>query len=237
MTTQAQPLAPAPRLQRIDSPESRRLVSEATNLLELSSLPGTCSMSRRSAARPRHSELRTPKNPLHLVPHGSRAHHDSVKPKTPKTRESLRHLDSRASAPRAPKDSDTSAPETQHSMPKRTSRASSLKCWRQEPRRAPTPQLQGLDPLRPKEPQAPQLQRASAPKTPKRNRRLELREPLAHRTPNPKHLEPQNRPERELRRALAPFGLGTVGAWSPRSSAPPARRASAYSSSKERVAR
>jgi hypothetical protein len=77
------------------------------------------------------------KSPPNLVLAESRPHHDSMKPKTPKTRQSLRHLDSRASAPRAPKDSDTSAPETQHSTPKRAPKAASLEFWRQEPRRAP----------------------------------------------------------------------------------------------------
>jgi hypothetical protein len=211
LTTRTQPLALAARLQRIDSLEFRHLVSETANLPELSSLPDTCSMSHVGAARSEHSGLRTPKSPPNLVLAESRPHHDSMKPKTPKTRQSLRHLDSRASAPRVPKDSDTSAPETQHSTPKRTSKAASLEFWRQEPRRAPNTSTPRTRPPTPR--------RASSTSTPesfsaeKQSKALDAsssvnRQPLALQKPdtaNPKAARTADSEEPETQLASEPL--------------------------------
>lgn len=85
----------------------------------------------RALEAPSSEEPVTPRAPC------NRPHHDSVKLKAPKTEQSLRYLDSRASAPRVPKDPDTSAPKLQHPRPRRASRVSSLKPRHPAPRRAP----------------------------------------------------------------------------------------------------
>jgi hypothetical protein len=104
-------MARTSRLQRTDRRELGHLVSEAADLLELSSLPGTCSLSHADATRSRLSGPLAPGNLQYLEPRCNLLHPDPSKPEAPIAPKSLRYLDSRALAPRSPKGSDTSAPK------------------------------------------------------------------------------------------------------------------------------
>jgi hypothetical protein len=90
--------------------------------------------------------------------------HWSPKPRRGST--SLRHFDSRASVPRAPKDLDTSALEPRRSTPREPRELCRWSLGTTNPEGLPTPRLHRLDPQCPREPRAPR---------PRESRRRKLR--------------------------------------------------------------
>jgi hypothetical protein len=125
LTARTPPLALIERLQRFDSQESSRLVSETADLHELSSLPGTCFLSHVSAAHSRHLKPRTSKRPWHLVPHAT---FHTMTPQSPKH-------------PRLRRAFDTSTQEPRHQESRRTPtpRLRRLSTRRPKELREPTP--------------------------------------------------------------------------------------------------
>jgi len=99
----------------------------------------------------------------------------SPKPRSGST--SLRHFDSRASVPRAPKGPDTSALEPRRSTPREPRELCRWSLGTTNPEGLPTPRLHRLDPQCPREPRAPR---------PRESRRRKLRR--ATRTSNSMNL-------------------------------------------------